>query len=386
MRLRLVLSLLVLLVGTVPAFAKDGAPSRLFPYYDEDTGVLILGQVMHVGSRAEIVSSGPHYQFLLSTGIPDSDISDGRLVVLQLYCCGGRISEDQSIWAYVAPGLQVETNDFVEIRMGRVPRKQDPGTVNTVIAVRQRANDSSATCRWEPDNPSLWMRVIHCDGMEQQGWSQRGTLRKLWFLPAGAAPVSPSEQSPETANPQGQTPPVEVIGAAAAPDTDAVADACYLVDVNPQLQNAVREAAAKAVPPVAVRFPGESRAEACKFRLALEFTSTVDRSSQRRNQDGAVIGGPATLLLGAITPWSCPTTHRLTATLTSRSGESLGSYRAEALQKRVGTMLMCTEVEEPQDEIVTKLVGDVLGDVVAEPVRSPTDATSEELPTAETGR
>ena len=371
MRLRLVLSLLVLLVGTVPAFAKDGAPSRLFPYYDEDTGVLILGRVMHVGSRAEIVSSGPHYQFLLSTGIPDSDISDGRLVVLQLYCCGGRISEDQSIWAYVAPGLQVETNDFVEIRMGRVPRKQDPGTVNTVIAVRQRANDSSATCRWEPDNPSLWMRVIHCDGMEQQGWSQRGTLRKLWFLPAGTAPASPAEQSPQTANPQGQTPPVEVIGAAAAPDTDAVADACYLVDVNPQLQNAVREAAAKAVPPVAVRFPGESRAEACKFRLALEFTSTVDRSSQRRNQDGAVIGGLPTLLLGSITPWSCPTTHTLRASLSRRDGEQLRSYSADVLQKRVGTMLMCTEVEEPKDSVVAELLGKVLAEMASDSAIAP---------------
>jgi hypothetical protein len=182
------------------------------------------------------------------------------------------------------------------------------------------------------------MRVIYCDGMEQQGWSQRGTLRKLWFLPAGAGPSSQPEQSPETANPQGQTPPVEAIGAAAASDTDAVEDACYLVDVNPHLQNAVREAAAKAVPPV------------------------------------------------AITPWSCPTTHRLTATLKSQSGESLGSYRAEALQKRVGTMLICTEVEEPKDEIVTKLVRDVLRDVVAEPVRPPTDATSEDLPKAEIGR
>jgi hypothetical protein len=78
-----------------------------------------------------------------------------------------------------------------------------------------------------------------------------------------------------------------------------------------------------------------------------------------------VIGGPATLLLGAITPWSCPTTHRLMATLTDQSGESLGGYWADALQKRVGTMLICTEVEEPKDEIVTKLVSDVLQDIAA---------------------
>lgn len=375
MSVKLVLALLALLLGTLPAFAKNGAPSRLFPYYEEDTGVLILGQVMHVGSRTEITESGRHYTFLLSTGIPDTDLGDGRLVVLQLYCCGGRISEDQAIWAYVLPTVQVEMQDFVEVRMGRVPGKQDPGTVNTVVAVRQRAVDSSGTCRWEPDNPSLWMRVIHCDGMEQQGWSQRGTMRKLWFLPAGTVPAPPPQPAeiPSTELP---APAEDVAEPAVAPLSDAGADICYRVDVNPHLQDAVREAATKASPPVAVRFVGEAGADDCTYRLALEFTSTVDRSSQRRNQDGAVIGGPATLLLGAITPWSCPTTHRLQATLTDRSGASLGGYWADALQKRVGTMLICTEVEEPKDAIVTNLVGDVLRDIAARSALAPAEPAS----------
>lgn len=190
-KLVLMLVLLSLALVSVPANGKDGSPSRLFPYYEEDTGVLLLGQAMHVGSREEIVGSGSHYQFLLSTGIPDQDITDGRMIVVQLYCCGGKISMDQAIWVYVPPAIIVATEDIVEIRMGRVPAAEDPGVVNTVVTVRQKAVNGGGPCRWEPDNPSLWMRVLHCDGIEQQGWVQRGKWRKLWYRPAGAPEPQP---------------------------------------------------------------------------------------------------------------------------------------------------------------------------------------------------
>jgi hypothetical protein len=181
--------LLCIVGGASPAIAKNGAPSRLFPYYEEDKEVLVLGQAMHVASRAEILDSGRHYQFLLATGIRDEEIGDGSLVVVQLYCCAGRISEDQAIWVYAPRDLRVEREDFVEIRMGRVPTKEDPGKVNTVTAIRQSAAAVIRTCRWEPDDPTLWMRVVHCDGMEQQGWLQRGAMRKLWYMPAGTVPA-----------------------------------------------------------------------------------------------------------------------------------------------------------------------------------------------------
>lgn len=204
MKARAVFVLSALVLACLGAQAKDGAPSRLFPYYEEDAGVLLLGQAMYVGTRQEIVESGSHYRFLLGTGIPDQEITDGRLVVARLYCCGGRISEDQAIWAYVPPSISVYAEDLVEIRMGHVPKEADPGVVNTVAAVRQKAG-IDGPCRWEPDNPSLWMRVVYCDGIEQQGWLQRGKLRKLWYRPAGApepvpavAPEAPSVITPTT--------------------------------------------------------------------------------------------------------------------------------------------------------------------------------------------
>lgn len=228
MNAKLILIVLSLALASAPVSGKNGAPSRLFPYYEEDTGVMLLGQAMHVGSRQEIVDSGDHYRFLLSTGIPEQDIADGRMIVVQLYCCGGKISMDQAIWAYVPPAISVATEDIVAIRMGRVPAAEDPGVVNTVVAVRQKAVDGGGPCRWEPDNPSLWMRVVHCDGIDQQGWLQRGKWRKLWYRPAGAPePEPPPPAAPETPSVDAPTVPSDVVdgGETAAAEPAAVSSA-----------------------------------------------------------------------------------------------------------------------------------------------------------------
>jgi hypothetical protein len=199
--------LLALLIAAMPALAKNGAPSRLFPYYEEDTGVLILGQVMVVGTRQEItVDAKAHYDFLLSTGIPDAEITDGSLVVVMLYCCGGKISESQSIWAYAPPALGAAKEDFVEVRMGRVPRKQDAGVVNTLTAVRQKAMDGGGDCRWLPDESYLWMRVVECGDMPGSGWLQRGKMRKLWYKPATVAAPVPTDATPVTPPPESSQP------------------------------------------------------------------------------------------------------------------------------------------------------------------------------------
>lgn len=199
MKSRLAIVLLALLVAAVPAIARNGAPSRLFPYYDEDAGVLILGQVVVVGTRQEIVNDAKmHYDFLLNTGIPDAEITDGSVVVVMLYCCGGKISEVQSIWAYAPPGLNLATEDFVEVRMGRAPGKADPGVVNRINAVRQRKADGGDTCRWLPEESYLWMRLVECGDMAAEGWLQRGKVRKLWYKPA---PVATTPEVPAVSPP-----------------------------------------------------------------------------------------------------------------------------------------------------------------------------------------
>ncbi|MCU0693611.1 MAG: hypothetical protein MUF54_19650, partial [Polyangiaceae bacterium] len=84
-------ALAMLLCGVVPGLVDAKAPSRLFPYYQEDTGVLELAEVVAVATRADILKADVHYRYLLSTGIPDSELGDGRLIVVRLYCCGGSI-------------------------------------------------------------------------------------------------------------------------------------------------------------------------------------------------------------------------------------------------------------------------------------------------------
>jgi hypothetical protein len=176
-----VIALLTLAVTTSLAMAE--APSRVFPYYEEDTGVLVLGQVLEVATRQAIVGTQAHYQYLLATGIPEADLGDGRLAVARLYCCGGSFGEAQLIWVYVPPAVTVEAGDVIEVRMGRAPADKDAGIANAAVTVRQKSDDSNGPCRWEPDNPKLWMRVLHCDGMEQDGWVKRKGSRKLWFKP-----------------------------------------------------------------------------------------------------------------------------------------------------------------------------------------------------------
>ena len=418
--------LVALLCAVVPGLVDAKAPSRLFPYYEEDTGVLELAQVVAVATRADILKADVHYQFMLSTGIPDSELGDGRMVVVRLYCCGGSIEEETSLWVLVPPDISVEPGDIVELRVGRVPGKGDAGVVNTVTAVRQKnADEGRGPCRWEPDNPNLWMRVVYCDGMDRHGWLQRGVMRKLWYKPAAAGEAAPSVQAsvaldsaapssptevPASAAPEigsqsaaiettappaplttdvvpsqpadqgepspaaAQATPVEagpalesqqvltsipenVASPATAPAGDA---ACFKVTARPGLHEAIAAAAAKTVPATAIRFEGQAGAELCERTLDLAFTSEVDRSGQRRNRDGAAMMGLTGVLLGAITPWACPTTHTLTAVVTNGAGEQTNRFEAQKVQKRIGTMLACGDVEEPNDSIVTELVADVL--------------------------
>lgn len=385
------LPLLALLAGlfiTPIATAKDGAPSRLFPYFEEDSGVAILGEVAYVGSREEIVASGPHYEFLMRSGIPDSDLTDGRLAVVRYYCCGGRISEDQEIWTYVLPGITLEAGDIVQVRMGRVPQAGDAGVVNIVDVLRQKRFDAAGgPCRWEPDNPSLWMRVVYCSGIEQQGWQQRGKLRKLWYLPKELVPPVMATASADTGSQAGEEAvatatvdeavpapavedglpaPVDDADIAATMGADALAD-CIAVQVDRSMAGLVMEAASTVSPSVELRLQGAADAQACSYRLALDYTSVVDESSQTRNKGGAAAAGLTGWLVGSITPWACPTTHSLTGVLTSADGTAIATLDASQTQKRVGTMLACGEVERPNDEIAKQLAAEVLKQAAAYP-------------------
>jgi hypothetical protein len=155
-------------------------PSKLYPPIADDNGVSRLGEVIAVATKQEILSLGVHYQNLLASGISEADLNDGSMVEARVYCCGGNIEQSSAPWVYVPPGIEIAVGDIIEIKMGQSPGNHSPGRVNTVLRVRQ-SGMSSGECRWVPDNPALWMRVLYCDWMKEEGWVERGGLYNTWL-------------------------------------------------------------------------------------------------------------------------------------------------------------------------------------------------------------
>lgn len=175
-----------LVLGLVTLFAGCAHVASLDVYPDEvPPESLRLVQVMIVGTRSDIESVKEWHAALLQSGIPDSDIRDGSMAVGRIFCCGGPPETLNKQAFYIPPGLSVIPLDVVEIRAGREPVKGDPGQVNVATRVVQGANDASTTCRWEPQQPpGLWMRVLYCDWMRQEGWIELETLVwHTWFKP-----------------------------------------------------------------------------------------------------------------------------------------------------------------------------------------------------------
>jgi hypothetical protein len=156
-------------------------------------------------------------------------------------------------------------------------------------------------------------------------------------------------------------PPASDVGsstqARAGPDAAAgpLADAPRVfVHVQPGLREVVRRAAAGYPSLRGAVFADQAPPDA-DWSITMRFESRVDRSGQVSNQSGAAIGGPATLLLGAITPWPCPVRHTLTITIERRDGGASSSEVIVEDERRIGTMIWCPEVSEPDGAMATRL-------------------------------
>lgn len=167
----------------VTSLASCSSVSRVHPPTADDAGVVRLTEVMQVGTRQEIVALDSHYKHLLAAGIRDADLGDGSLGAGRVYCCGGPPELGAAIWFYIPKEMSIQVGNVVEVRMGRQPAGSDPGAVNTAVRVRHQGI-SQGPCRWSPERDGLWMRVIHCDWMEKEGWVERGGLYKTWLKPA----------------------------------------------------------------------------------------------------------------------------------------------------------------------------------------------------------
>lgn len=171
----------VVVATAILAFCNSCASrSKVFAPTSDDAGSSRVAEVVQVASRAEITGLGVHYQHLLSCGIEDSNIRDGSLVVARVYCCGGAIETTSAPWIFVPTDLVVETGDIIEVKMGKAPSKNQKGAVNTALRVRHHGI-SNSPCRWIPERDGLWMRVLYCDWMQEEGWVERTGLYNTWI-------------------------------------------------------------------------------------------------------------------------------------------------------------------------------------------------------------
>jgi hypothetical protein len=177
------------MLALVLAGCMHVAPLRVYPN-DVQPGALRLVQVMMVGTRADIVGAKEWHEALLASGIRDDAITDGSMAVGRVFCCGGTAERPTRQAFYIPPGTSVAPGDVVELRAGREPAPGTSAQVNVATRVVQKDGERGA-CRWEPQDPKLWMRVLYCDWMPAEGWVElKTTLQHTWMKPPAAAPAA----------------------------------------------------------------------------------------------------------------------------------------------------------------------------------------------------
>jgi hypothetical protein len=177
---KLQLTVLLIMICLACAVSSAGT-SRLYPPAKDETGALRLAQVVKIATREEILGLGVNLQYLLASGLNDSDFKDGSLAAGRIYCCHQWTEEGTAMWFYVPPDVPVKLGDIVVIRMGRESTKKDPGTVNVVIEVRQKIDAPDSQCSWDPPDNKMWTRVLYCTWMPAEGWTLKKGLHKTWL-------------------------------------------------------------------------------------------------------------------------------------------------------------------------------------------------------------
>lgn len=145
---------------------------------------LRLAQVMEIENRALVVQSKKVYETIIASGVRDSNITDGSIVVARIYCCGGSAEKANAIILYVPNGINVALGDIVEVRIGHSPDKGAEGSINTITRVVQKSRDAEGNCWWDPKDDRLWLRVLYCDWMPKEGWRKQGGISPAWYRPS----------------------------------------------------------------------------------------------------------------------------------------------------------------------------------------------------------
>ncbi len=133
---------------------------------------LRLVQVVSLATRDEILANRTEiYEPLLASGIADSDIVDGSLGAGITFCCGEHYGKATRNFFFIPESMQIGIGDIVEIKSGRLRTRESPGLVNRATQIRQKADDTAGSCRWDPPEQDL-NKVLYCDWMPGDGWTR----------------------------------------------------------------------------------------------------------------------------------------------------------------------------------------------------------------------
>ena len=156
-------------------------------------GSLRLAEVITLATRKEIDENEYIYQALRNADILDSEITDNSIGMGRVFCCGGRNEYETAIWFYIPQNIEAEIDDIVEVWSGREVKQggYGQGYPNTVLRIVEKPSYGKRICRWLPDDPGLWVRILYCDGIEAEGWTKQSGLFPVWIKQTGSTVVPP---------------------------------------------------------------------------------------------------------------------------------------------------------------------------------------------------
>jgi len=142
-------------------------------------------EIMELAAKEEIMGTPDVYKVIHEAGIKDEEILNGSIALGRVYCCGGEGTAEtsNSTIIYIPPSLSAKKGDIVEFIAGKDPEKGNTGQLNTAIKIRNVDGIASKECRYVPEDPRLWLRVIHCNWMDEEGWQKQGGLNPIYYKP-----------------------------------------------------------------------------------------------------------------------------------------------------------------------------------------------------------
>jgi hypothetical protein len=157
------------------------------PTKAEDYGVLRAAGVVVVASANDFKEHKVLHDTYAAAGVAESEMVDGASIGARRQCCRPDMQNSGPVTLYNAQHLKIEVGDFVEFRVGGETTKDHKNELNVITRVLQHGEPADGECWWDPRNPNLWRRVVHCEWMQKQGWIWEDTIGDPgWYKPAAA--------------------------------------------------------------------------------------------------------------------------------------------------------------------------------------------------------